>query len=237
MENYDSTLEGVYAENLFQNLRSREEVFGKFFGILVTIIGSIGYTFIKAPSYVWLAVTGSNLMLLAGTQYISTLSYNYRYLQMCLSKIECLTGTANYLPDVWNLITRGKIEEENFVPDIFKRFREWMKTSSILITVAGLAHFIYLNSAQWTLKFHLISFISYISRRTPALPSWLLISIIIDCMILPSDLLVLRRPTTFTREVYKSFYEKKFGKIREETTEAAKRLGFNLDSGFRKVKA
>lgn len=227
----------IYIENLFKYLRSREEVFGKFFAILVTVLGSIGYTLVKAPQYTWLAVILSNMVLLAGINYISTLSYNYRYLQMCLSKIECLTGIAYYVPNTWNLIARDDgLSEKEFIPDIFNGFLNWMKSGSIIITIVGLVDLWFFHTPYFQ------GIVCNILHKYTPLPCsacyWIvsiLIAMVTSFAMLLSCLLNFLLLGEFRRKVYQKF-QRKFSraKIEEELKISAQNVGFKLHTNLRR---
>ncbi len=112
-----------YHASIFDFLRSREEVFGKFFAVIVTAVGSIGYAATKEKLWTWLAVVLSNLILAMGSTFAMLLSYNYRYLQMCLSKVEAMSHIHRFLPTKWNLLLRpNRLTWRNFPPDVFRYF-------------------------------------------------------------------------------------------------------------------
>lgn len=229
---------GIYIENLFKYLRSREEVFGKFFAILVTILGSIGYTFIKTPLYTFVAVVISNLVLLAGEKYINTLSYNYRYLQMGLSKIECLTGMSHYIPNTWNLVAReGDLSETEFIPDIFAGFLKWMKKGSVIITVGGVIEVLFLS----LIYIPVAPQQELVKKNLNYLPTALIVilCIIMACFVcllmIISSLLIFCQEEPSRRRVYDKF-QKKFSreKIEEELKASAGKLGVVLDDNLKR---
>lgn len=112
-----------YHASIFDFLRSREEVFGKFFAVIATAVGSIGYAATKEKIWTWLAVVFANLILAMGSTFALLLSYNYRYLQMCLSKVEAMSHIHRFLPTKWNLLLRtDPLTWPNFPPDVFRFF-------------------------------------------------------------------------------------------------------------------
>lgn len=136
--------------SLFEYLRSREKFFFEFIVILIPVLGSIGFAFVKHPHFLWIAINLSILMLTIGAAYAVILSYNFRYLQFCLSSIEYIEDIRNYLPHQWNLIGRipsvprykslkgsRSLTHWDFVPDSFQHFINILRILILLLSFLG----------------------------------------------------------------------------------------------------